>query len=137
MKDIRQCRYIFLAGSLLLLVLWGPLMAQTPGLWETWGPGRDNPAIEVLLADTSDQQTIFAAGRGVYKTTDAGLTWKSLGFDIYRIVLMLIADDILLLGTVGIFRSTDKGITWTQANPPNYSHSTVLFMLVRNPMVFL
>ena len=66
------------------------------------------------------------SGDGVYKSTDAGKTWKKTGLDstrhISRIVIHPRNPDILLVGAQGalygqskergIYKSTDGGLTW-------------------------
>ncbi len=121
------------------------------GVWKTsdggtvWQPifdGTHIPSIGAIAASPSNPDIIyvgtgdpsgwsFTPGSGVYKTTDAGLTWRNVGLRDTRYINDIIVDpkdpDILLVGAVGapqsggpastargVFRSTDGGATWKQ-----------------------
>jgi photosystem II stability/assembly factor-like uncharacterized protein len=74
----------------------------------------------------------FTSGRGVYKSTDAGKTWRYMGLENTRYIDAILVDprhaNIVLVGALGsrefgyakpndargIFRSTDGGGTWKQ-----------------------
>lgn len=70
----------------------------------------------------------ISAGDGIYKSTDAGDTWRHMGLDaagqIARIVIHPTDPDIVyvaVLGNVfgpgpvrGVYRTTDGGLSWTQ-----------------------
>jgi photosystem II stability/assembly factor-like uncharacterized protein len=78
---------------------------------------------ELYLAVAPDHRTVYAAGfNGLYKTTDAGLTW-SLAFqppaqdqnsEVTGVALDPRNPAHIWLGTVvsGVYRSTDAGHTW-------------------------
>jgi len=129
----------------------GVFYAGTPagGVWkttsagETWYPVFDSikdvssiGAVEVapsnpdiIYVGTGDKVTGgYNVGNGVYKSTDAGATWRHLGLDESRAIPSLLVDpknpDIVLVAaegdvkvkgeTRGVFRSTDGGRTWTR-----------------------
>ncbi|MGH9488731.1 MAG: glycosyl hydrolase [Terriglobales bacterium] len=109
----------------------------------TWRPIFDaepDLSIGALAVASSDHSIVWAGtgeafiranismGDGVYKSDDAGLTWKDMGLTrtgrIPRIVIDPDNPDIVLvcaLGTTyapqqqrGVFRTTDGGKTWTR-----------------------
>ena len=117
---------------------------KTTSAGETWYPVFDaikevssigsvevapsNP--NVIYVGTGDKVTGGNAnvGNGVYKSDDAGATWRHLGLDDTRVIPSMLVDpknpDLVLLaaeGSVvaksearGVYRSTDGGRTWTK-----------------------
>jgi photosystem II stability/assembly factor-like uncharacterized protein len=118
------------------------------GVWKTtdgganWVPlfeKEDISSIGALAVSPSDHNVIYAGtgeaairgnttyGTGVYKSIDAGKTWKNLGLQDTRQIGALIVDprnsDVVLVAALGhafgpnqergIFRSSDGGKTWT------------------------
>ena len=87
-----------------------------------------NPS--VIYVGTGDIVTGggISEGNGVYKSTDAGQTWKHLGLDATKQIPTILVDpkdpNIVLIGAQGdihvksksrgVFRSTDGGATWAQ-----------------------
>ena len=98
-------------------------------------PGRTR-AIVVDAVDASGN-TWYAAsvGGGVWKTTDAGLTWTNLSTEMENINIVTLAQsaaapEILYAGTgegwvgtlvpmdgSGVFKSIDSGLNWTNVTP--------------------
>ena len=98
-------------------------------------PGRTR-AIVVDAVDASSN-TWYAAsvGGGVWKTTDAGLSWTNLSTEMENINIVTLAQsaaapEILYAGTgeawvgvlnaldgSGVFKSTDSGLNWTNITP--------------------
>jgi photosystem II stability/assembly factor-like uncharacterized protein len=64
---------------------------------------------------------IFAAGAGVYRSTDNGISWTSLSTNLPNRYIdgLAVSNNILyvfLAAGIGVFRSTDNGESWTAAN---------------------
>jgi photosystem II stability/assembly factor-like uncharacterized protein len=119
------------------------------GIWKTIDAGRTwrsvgdslPPAVGSLAVAPSAPDTIYvgtgqvsvrydvAAGRGIFKSTDGGKTWKSLGLAETRAIGRIWVDprnpDIVVVAALGhlfgpnpergIYRSADGGRTWTHA----------------------
>jgi len=119
------------------------------GIWKTIDAGRTwqsvgdslPPAVGALAVAPSAPATIYvgtgqvslrydvAAGRGVFKSTDGGKTWKSLGLAATRGIGRIWVDphnpDTVVVAALGhlfgpnpqrgIYRSTDGGKTWAHS----------------------
>ena len=123
--------------------------AVAGGVWKTtdgganWTPLFDKEAISsigALAVAPSDHNVVYAGtgeaairgnttyGTGVYKSIDAGRTWKSVGLKDTRQIGALIVHpqnpDVVLVAALGhafgpnqergIFRTSDGGKTWTK-----------------------
>lgn len=119
------------------------------GVWKTsdggtvWNPIFDDvhvASVGAISASPSNPNIVyvgtgdpsgwsFTPGKGVYKTTDAGKTWRNIGLEKTRYINSIIVDpnnpDIVLVGAIGapqsggssntargVYRSTDGGVTW-------------------------
>jgi photosystem II stability/assembly factor-like uncharacterized protein len=84
-----------------------------------------------MVVDARSASTVYAAswtlssrGGGVYRSTDAGHTWKLVGLE--GLVVRAIAEapsnpDILVAGaTDGVYRSMDSGKSWTRISPEKH-----------------
>src|SRR2546427_12253964 len=117
---------------------------KTTSAGETWFPIFDSiqsvssiGALEVAPSDpnviyvgTGDLNSFFdARGDGMYKSTDAGRTWRHIGLDgTQQITAILVHPrdaSVVLVGALGgffqtqseargVFRSTDGGATWVK-----------------------
>jgi photosystem II stability/assembly factor-like uncharacterized protein len=118
------------------------------GVWKTsdagltWNPVFDGQNIasigavevapsnpNVLYAGTgeSDIRSALSSGDGVYKSLDAGKSWKNIGLRDTRQISRIVIDprnpEIVYVGALGhaygpndergVFKSTDGGVTWT------------------------
>jgi photosystem II stability/assembly factor-like uncharacterized protein len=123
--------------------------AVAGGVWKTtdgganWAPLFDKESISsigAIAVAPSDHNVIYVGtgeaavrgnisyGTGVYKSVDAGKTWKNIGLKDTRHIGALIVDprnaDIVLVAALGhifgpnqergIFRTTDGGKNWTK-----------------------
>jgi len=121
------------------------------GVWKTsdggtvWKPVFDNehvPSIGAVAVSASDPNVVyvgtgdpsgwsFTPGNGVYRSDDAGRTWRNVGLDGTRYINAVLVDphnpDLVLVGALGsrqfgggandargIYRSTNGGRTWTR-----------------------
>jgi photosystem II stability/assembly factor-like uncharacterized protein len=117
---------------------------KTTSAGETWYPifdsVKDVSSVGGIEVAPSDPNVIYVGtgdivtgggiseGNGVYKSTDAGKTWRHLGLDATKQIPTILVDpkdpNIVLIGAQGdihvksksrgVFRSTDGGATWTQ-----------------------
>ncbi len=127
--------------------------AATPegGVWKTssagtvWEPVFDEmhvPSVGAIAVAPSSPSVVYAgtgdasgwsftAGKGVYKSTDAGKSWKNIGLEDTRYIDAIIVDprnaDLVLVGSFGaalsggrantargVYRTSDGGTTWTK-----------------------
>ena len=124
------------------------------GVWRTtnggntWLPIFDSQpiaSIGAIAVAPSDPQTIYVGsgeadmrsdisfGDGVYKSTDAGATWRNIGLRDSRQIGRILVDphdaNLLLVAALGhayapnaergVYRSTDGGATWTKVLAKN------------------
>jgi photosystem II stability/assembly factor-like uncharacterized protein len=130
----------------------GVYYAGTPagGIWkttsagETWYPVfdaiKDVASIGAVEVAPSNPNIVYAGagdkvngggvnvGNGMYKSEDAGATWKHIGLDDSRVIPSILVDpknpDLVLVAAEGnllaksemrgVYRSTDGGRTWTR-----------------------
>jgi photosystem II stability/assembly factor-like uncharacterized protein len=85
-----------------------------------------NPSIIYAGTGESDIRSNLASGNGVYRSTDAGVTWKSIGLADTRQISRIVVDPanpnevyVGALGNAyvanperGVFKSTDGGTNW-------------------------
>ncbi len=132
----------------------GTFYAGTPmgGIWKTtsggvtWFPLSDQEtsfdSVGAIQAAPSDANIIYAGtgdpisgslGNGMWKSTDAGATWKHIGLEDTVKVSSIVVDPanpnlvvVSALGDAlhhggGVYRSTDGGATWTNVlKTPDY-----------------
>lgn len=85
-----------------------------------------NPKIIYVGTGESDIRNTFLTGDGMYKSTDAGKTWKHIGLADTHIISWIVVDpdnpDVVYAAAMGhvwapnadrgVFKSTDGGQTW-------------------------
>jgi photosystem II stability/assembly factor-like uncharacterized protein len=120
------------------------------GVWKTTSAGttwfpvfdsiKDESSVGAIEAAPSDPNVIYAGmgdmiagggisrGNGIYKSTDAGATWRHLGLEKTEHIPSILVDphnpNIVMVAAQGpnnaksdargLFRSTDGGLTWTK-----------------------
>ena len=111
--------------------------ATVVGTWAELGPSNVGGRTRALLVQPAHRHW-YAAGvaGGVFKTTDAGVTWTDLGDAMANMAVSALASkpgtpNTLLAGTgegyfnedlvrgAGIFQTTNGGTTWTQLASTN------------------
>jgi photosystem II stability/assembly factor-like uncharacterized protein len=122
---------MLLVGALLL----GPPTAALAQPWTSLGP--EGGTVRSLAIDPADSATVYAGteGGGVFKSTNAGVTWSPAngglsGATVYAILLDPVTPGLLYAGgSRGVFKSTDHGTTWAAMNtglPSSTVHALVL-----------
>jgi photosystem II stability/assembly factor-like uncharacterized protein len=86
-----------------------------------------NPNVVYAGTGESDIRSALSSGDGVYKSSDAGKTWRNIGLHDSRQISRIVIDprnpDVVYVGALGhayapndergVFKSTDGGTTWT------------------------
>ena len=124
--------------------------------WRSIGPYRGGRAVTVAGVPGSPNTFYFgAAAGGVWKTTDAGATWKPIFDDVKAsasigaIAVAPSNPDVLYVGTGegnlrgdvtwggGVFKSTDAGATWTHIGLTDTRQIGALIVDPHDPNVLL
>lgn len=108
---------------------WTPLFQHGPAASVgSIAVAPSNPDVIYIGTGQPEPRYDIAAGQGVFKSTDGGATWTSLGLADTRYIGSIWVDpnnpDVVLVGaqghffgpsnTRGLYRSTDGGKTWSQ-----------------------
>jgi hypothetical protein len=133
-------RRVILSGVLLVVFTCMPLFAAL-----TWGPsGLTNPGADTPFAKVETDPTntnivwaltahipiphpdyYFYAANGIYKSTDAGVTWTQMNdtlltpdIPVYDIAIDPSNSDVAYIGTntLGVLKTTDGGLSWLPVN---------------------
>jgi photosystem II stability/assembly factor-like uncharacterized protein len=138
---------IALSGS-----AWTPIGPASIPSGQVAGGGAVSGRVAGLAADPSNANILYmaAAGGGVWKTTDGGVTWTPLTDNQQTLFMGAIAvapsngntiyagtgestDSILSFYGRGVLKSTDGGATWTLQNAGgNFDRKTIAKIVVSN-----
>jgi len=91
---------------------------------QSWQAADEPPdeSVRTIIVDPSRQERVYAAGTGLWRSNDAGRTWRSLP-RVRGEALQLMIDPVspaVLYASVrkqGLFRSDNGGDTWTAIQP--------------------
>lgn len=89
---------------------------------------QDNPSVVWVGTGEGNPRNSLNGGDGIYKSLDAGKTWKKTGLEktrhIHRIIIDPKNPNTVYVGSIGspwgehpergIYKTTDGGLTWTQ-----------------------
>jgi photosystem II stability/assembly factor-like uncharacterized protein len=119
--------------------------------WREVGPYRGGRSAAVAGV-VGDRATYYfgSAGGGVWKSTDAGRSWRSVsdgtfGGSIGAVAVAAVDPNVVYVGTGeetvrgnvsegdGMWKSTDAGKTWKRAGLPDSRHITRIRIHPRNP----
>jgi photosystem II stability/assembly factor-like uncharacterized protein len=94
------------------------------------GTGQDDVITHILVDPRNDKVlyastwTLYSGGGGVYRSDDAGHTWKVIGLAHETVRALAQAPTnprILVAGSLtGVYRSLDDGATWTLITPAKH-----------------
>jgi photosystem II stability/assembly factor-like uncharacterized protein len=111
--------------SILILLCPGLAGTASAGVnaWTTNGP-EGGGLIAALAIDPSAPATLYAGdgyGRGVFKSSDGGVSWKATGLTnayVYGLAIDPSAPATLYAGTYGggVFKTSNGGESWTAVN---------------------
>jgi photosystem II stability/assembly factor-like uncharacterized protein len=108
-------------------VTWNPIFDSEPtASIGAISVAQSNPNVIYVGTGEADFRSDLTYGNGVYKSTDAGRTWKHIGLDASRHISRIAVDprnpDVVFVAAMGsaygagaergVFRSTDGGATW-------------------------
>ena len=97
---------------------WGDWIYRSTDMgahWKLLSNGMTNPDIQAFAF--SGSYTFVGTAGGVYRSTDNGNTWDSVGLSNKSISSFLVYDNYIFAGTFGggVFISSDNGTTWNIA----------------------
>jgi photosystem II stability/assembly factor-like uncharacterized protein len=107
--------------------VWKPIFDKEPvGSIGALAVSPSNPKVIYVGTGESDIRSDLASGNGVYKSTDAGVTWQHIGLDQTRQISRIQIDptnpETVYVGALGhaygpnpergVYKSTDGGATW-------------------------
>lgn len=91
---------------------------ESLGGWKLVSGLPSNRPVNGFAVDPEDSRVIYAGMQGeLFKSTDAGLTWKSIGQGLINLSAVVVnpkrpAEVYALSGDGFIFKSPDRAITW-------------------------
>lgn len=110
---------VMMTSGRMLAVTFASLEVSTNGgvTWAASNGNLDASTIEGLVATSSGYIVAGSANNGIYRSTNAGLTWQNVrktGNDLIPMALINPANGDIYVPYNKINRSTDQGTTWTQ-----------------------
>ncbi len=174
--DQMQYRFIGPSGNRMIAIAGVPgdpntyyAGAASGGVWKSvdggihWTPifdGQDAQSIGSLAIAPSDSNIVWAGtgetfirsnvslGNGIYKSTDAGRTWKNMGLELTGRIGRILIDprnpDVVFAAAMGhsygpqpergVFRTTDGGKTWAARVVPGGGEVMVSGVSPANPL---
>jgi photosystem II stability/assembly factor-like uncharacterized protein len=120
---------VTLAGVLPAQAVEARSLAPRGGIWRSGGP--DGGLIRSLAVAGSSGRTIYAGGRGAFRSNDGGGHWvratEGLPSPTEDVLALAVAPDdpmLVVAGTYqGIYRSLDGAATWALVSGPFYTSS--------------
>ncbi len=112
--DVGKKSFLAYSLSIILIIFFASNLTAS---WIASGPYHKN--IRAVAVSPINSNILFAGsfGLGIYKSTNAGLTWvndKSGLLNTYVRSILALSDSLVFCGTNdGIFKSTDGGNTWS------------------------
>ncbi|MDY8136444.1 T9SS type A sorting domain-containing protein [Aquimarina sp. 2201CG5-10] len=123
----------------------GPYVHTNTGSWSS-GQGRVN----AIIIDPNNSNTYYVGtpAGGIWKSTDAGVTWAPLSDDLLQIGVSAIAihptdPNIIYIGTgdddasdtysIGVLKSTDGGATWNSTGLTFNNSSSLINEIYLDP----
>jgi hypothetical protein len=122
--------------------------------WEPLGPYNVPGRSRALVFAPTNPNVMYSAGvaGGVWKSTDHGESWTSVGDAMANIAVTSLAVDptnsnIIYAGTgegygnfdavrgLGVFKSTDGGASWTQSSTSYFSYVNDIVVSGQNPNI--
>jgi len=102
--------------------------------WSALGFYDDVNSIWFASADTG----YIAGGQGIYKTTDAGLTWNTILTTTQALFSIGIKDEFgFAVGANGlIYNTTDRGLSWTLMTSPVDNQDLLRVFVVSNSLAY-
>ncbi len=110
-------------------VVWTPIFDDQPvGSIGALAVAPSDPKVIYAGTGESDIREDLSSGNGVYKSSDAGATWKHIGLEDTRQISRILIDpqnaDVVYVGALGhayapndqrgVFKSTDGGAHWAR-----------------------
>ena len=130
----RKVLKVVSAGSRLLYLVTPDTLLVSSDSGEQWNkvppPPTEAPLKDLLLATPDGKTLLVAAQDGIYRTENAGETWKATPTEIISVVAT--EDHGLLAATThGLMRSDDTGTTWRPV--PGVLGSSTVSAICKHP----
>jgi photosystem II stability/assembly factor-like uncharacterized protein len=113
--------FLVLTSLLALLFSFVPSLCDAgANHWTRIGPYREPGDATAIAVDPRSPSTVFAGASysGVFRSTDAGATWRSLEASprVNDLLVDPVSSAVYAATPDGVYRSTDAGISWLALN---------------------